>query len=359
MLRVRFVERGLPAGSRDKSILLAWILDSMALIRSRGDGNSIADEQGGMHSIVSKCFMSEPRKGWTSAEIADVTGISSTGIHHQLVKIRESGLVSDVRSSEGKKYMLRGGSFSTALELISTNATTIAKQRLSPLCDGVMDSQSRMEVPAEEESVPFKIDVVELGPSSEKDVLEELVTDLGFGGDRPRANDSLHSDVMSILVSSDRPVELSLLMEQTGGSRARVGRILDRMRAAGMVERAVVEARIPVDIFGSLSRQYRARGSDWLVGRGGLGRLPNDICKSLIDSLEREVLTIEKVSSSLEEIPLLDQRVLLNTIGGRAPLGYRLKGTTGEEVVASVLRGLERTLSRISSVARRLDSLIE
>ena len=359
MLRVRFVERGLPAGSRDKSILLAWILDSMALIRSRGEGNSIADEQGGMHSIVSKCFMSEPRKGWTSAEIADVTGISSTGIHHQLVKIRESGLVSDVRSSEGKKYMLRGGSFSTALELISTNATTIAKQRLSPLCDGVTNSQSRMEVPAEEESVPFKMDIVELGPSSEKDVLEELVTDLGFGGDRPRANDSLHSDVMGILVSSDRPVELSLLMEQTGGSRARVGRILDRMRAAGMVERAVVEARIAIDVFGSLSRQYRARGSDWLVGRGGLGRLPDDICKSLIDSLEQEVLTIEKVSSSLEEIPLLDQRVLLNTIGGRAPLGYRLKGATGEEVVASVLRGLERTLSRISSVARRLDSLIE
>ena len=359
MLRVRFVESALPAGSRDKSILLAWILDSMALIRSRGDGNSIADEQGGMHSIVSKCFMSDPRKGWTSAEIAEVTGISSTGIHHQLVKIRESGLVSDVRGGDGKKYMLRGGSFSTAIELISVNATTIAKQRLSPLYDGVVNSPSRMMVSAEEESLPFKIDIIELGPSSEKDVFEELVTDLGFGGDRPRANDSLHSDVMSILVSSDRPVELTLLMERSGGSRARVSRILERMRSAGMVERAVVEARIPIDVFGSLTRQYRARGSDWLVGRGGLGRLPNDICKSLINSLEKEVLTIEEVSNSLEGIPLLDQRVLLNTIGGRAPLGYRLTGATGEEVVASVLRGLERTLSRISSVAGRLDSLLE
>ena len=57
MLRVRFVENALPAGSRDMSVLLAWILDSMALIRSKGEGNSIADEQGGMHSIVSKCFM--------------------------------------------------------------------------------------------------------------------------------------------------------------------------------------------------------------------------------------------------------------------------------------------------------------
>ena len=266
MLRARFVERELPAGSRDKSVLLAWILDSMALIRSKGDGNSIADEQGGMHSIVSKCFLSNPRKGWTSAEIGEVTGISSTGIHLQLVKIRESGLVSDVRSGEGRKYMLRGGSFSNAIEIISADATTIAKQRLSVLYDKVVKSPSRMDVSAE------------LGPSSEKGVLEELATDLGFGGDRPRANDSLHSDVMDILASSNRPLELSILMEKSGGSRARVGRILERMRSGGMVERAVVETRIPVDLFGSLTRQHRSRGSDWLVGRGGLGRLPDQIC---------------------------------------------------------------------------------
>jgi len=359
VLRVRFVESPLPAGSRDKSVLLAWILDSMALVRSKGEGNSIADEQGGMHSILSKCFMSDMRKGWTSAEISEVTGISSTGIHHQLVKIRESGLISDTRGGEGRKYMLRGGSFSTAIELISVNATTIAKQRLSPLYDGVTDSPSRMVVSAEEESLPFKIDIMELGPSSEKDVFEEMLTDLGFGGDRPRANDSLHSDVMGILVSSDRPTELSILMERSSGSRARVSRILERMRAAGIVERAVVEARIPVDVFGSLSRQYRARGSDWLIGRGGLGRLPEDICKSLINSLEKGSLNIEGVHNSLEEISLHDRRVLLNTLGGRAPLGYRLTGATGKEVVASVLRGLERTLSRISSVAGRLDSLLE
>lgn len=359
MLRARFVERELPAGSRDKSVLLAWILDSMALIRSKGDGNSIADEQGGMHSIVSKCFLSNPRKGWTSAEIGEVTGISSTGIHHQLVKIRESGLVSDVRSGEGRKYMLRGGSFSNAIEIISADATTIAKQRLSVLYDKVVKSPSRMDVSAENDSLSFKIDIVELGPSSEKGVLEELATDLGFGGDRPRANDSLHSDVMDILASSNRPLELSILMEKSGGSRARVGRILERMRSGGMVERAVVETRIPVDLFGSLTRQHRSRGSDWLVGRGGLGRLPDQICRSLIDSLEVGSLTVEEVTNSVKGISLNDRRILLNTIGGRAPLGYRLTGATGEEVAASVLRGLERTLSRIASVAARLDAIFE
>jgi len=96
-----------------------------------------------------------------------------------------------------------------------------------------------------------------------------------------------------------------------------------------------------------------------LVGRGGLSRLPDNVCKSLIDGLEKETLTIEEVSDSLEKIPLPAKRILLNTIGGRAPLGYRLTGVTGEEVVASILRNLERTLSRISSIAERLDSLLE
>ena len=106
MIRVRLVETALPAGSRDPHVLISWILDSLGLVRSRGDSKSAAERLGGINKIMSQCFMADPKSGWTAAEISDVTGISSTGVHHQLVKLSDSGLLSS-RSIGGKRtYMI-------------------------------------------------------------------------------------------------------------------------------------------------------------------------------------------------------------------------------------------------------------
>ena len=54
-----------------------------------------------------------------------------------------------------------------------------------------------------------------------------------------------------------------------------------------------------------------------------------------------------------------DQRVLLNTLGGRMPLGVRLTGSDHEAVSQRVSRLAERAMRRIETVAERLDSSIQ
>ena len=94
MFTVRLVESPMPTGSRDPDILLAWLLDSMGLVRRKSDGFSIDDDQGALHRMMSQTFIAEPLKGWDAKSISEVSGLSQTGIHHQIVKLRESGIIS-------------------------------------------------------------------------------------------------------------------------------------------------------------------------------------------------------------------------------------------------------------------------
>ncbi len=360
VLKVRCIERALPAGSQDSQVLLGWILDSLGLIRSRPDGNSASDEQSGIQKIMGKCFLYDSTKGWTSDEISNVTGISPTGVHHHLVKLRDCGIISDLNIDGKRSYIVTGGSFYNAAELIKVNALTVAKQRLRVLSESIVESSERMLVDAEKESVPFMLDIVNLGPSNlDQDELQKLAVDLGFGGDRAREGDDLHFDLIRILIDSKRPVEISQLMEKTGGSRARVGRVLDRLRSAGLVERAVVESRLTLDIFTGVTRQFKSRGIDWLLNRGGISRLPESSRVSLTKMLESNSLTIEGLQTCIKPVSISKRRILINTLGGRTPLGYRVTGSTGEEVTRSMIMGLDRVLSRISTISGRLDKVSE
>ena len=130
MFRVRLVEAPMPTGSRDPDILLAWLLDSMGLVRRKSDGFSVDDDQGALHRMMSQTFMAEPLKGWDAKSISDVSGLSQTGVHHQVVKLRESGLISTQTDDRWHVYVLRGGSMSASMELISAQAKVILDQRL-------------------------------------------------------------------------------------------------------------------------------------------------------------------------------------------------------------------------------------
>ena len=77
---LRLVELPMPTGSRDTGVLLDWLLDSMGLVRRSG-----GDESGALHRIMREAFLTEPLRGWDSKELGDQTGLSNTGIHHQMV----------------------------------------------------------------------------------------------------------------------------------------------------------------------------------------------------------------------------------------------------------------------------------
>ena len=113
--------------------------------------------------------------------------------------------------------------------------------------------------------------------------------------------------------------------------------------------------RIPQDAFAGISRQFDARGEEWLMTRGGLGRLEEQVSKTLIEGARNGSLDIDGVREALAPVPLEDQRILLNTLGGRLAYGYRIAGADGDSVSKSVMRRAERTLRRLRTVAQRLD----
>ena len=359
MFRVRLSESPMPTGSKDPDVLLAWLLDSMGLVRRKTEGASVEDEQGALHRLLRETVLVDPLKGWDARALGDSSGLSQTGVHHQLVKLRESGLLAADTEGRWHIHVLRGGSVSAAVGLVSMQARAILDLRLSELAEVISESDDRMVASSEDEELAFRIEVAEPGVAAEgEDRFDALVRDLGLSGERAKPGDRLSRSLLEELASSGRANTLLALADKCGDSRARVQRSVERMRVAGIVERVPMLDRIAQDVFGGLMRQYDARGEEWLMTRGGVGRLDDSVSKSLISGVRKKSLNIEKVQKILGPVPLGSQKILLNTLGGRMPYGVRIAGRDGAAVKERVMRRADRTLRRMRTVAQRLDEAL-
>ena len=357
MFRIRLVEQPMPTGSKDPDVLLAWLLDSMGLVRSRTEGATVDEEQGAIHRMVRHTLLEEPLKGWNNSAISEFSGLSQTGVHNQMHKLREVGLISSRLQGRWHVNVLRGGSMASSVELIAVQTRAIAMMRLAEFSEVISDSESRMQEVGEEESQSFRIDIAESGPTPEdSDRLDCLLADFGITGDRVKKGDRVTRKVFDELAASERPLTLQTLTDRTGESRSRSQRVVERLRQAGIVDRVAMRDRIAMDVYTGLSRQYSARGEEWLMGRGGLGRLEKDISSALIEGVRKDKLSIEKVEEILSDVSIDSQRLLLNTLGGRMPYGYRIAGRNGEDVAERVMTNIDRTLRRLRTVAQRLDN---
>jgi len=357
MFRIRLVEQPMPTGSKDPDVLLAWLLDSMGLVRSRTEGATVDEEQGAIHRMVRHTLLEEPLKGWDNSAISEFSGLSQTGVHNQMHKLREVGLISSQLQGRWHVNVLRGGSMASAVELIAVQTRAIAMMRLAELREVISDSESRMQEVGEEESQSFRIDIAEPGPTPENsDRLDCLLADIGITGDRIKKGDTVSRRVFNELASSERPLTLQTLADRTKETRSRTQRVIERLRQAGIVDRVAMRDRIAMDVYSGLVRQYTARGEDWLMGRGGLGRLDEDVSSALIKGVQKDKLSIEKVEEILAKVSIDSQRLLLNTLGGRMPYGYRIAGRNGEDVSERVMTNIDRTLRRLRTVAQRLDN---
>lgn len=350
MFSLRIVELPMPTGSRDTGVLLDWLLDSMGLVKRSG-----GDESGALHRIMREAFLPEPLRGWDSKELGDQTGLSNTGIHHQMVKLRDCGLVAAQVDGKWHRHVLRGGSMAAAISLVEAQAVAVLGLRASELGEMVEASETRMAIEAEEDEIPFSIRISEPGPMENDGRISALVSDLGLAGGNQRSGSVLARDILDHFCSSHQPITLLALSERLSESRGRVSTVVERMRAAAIVERAPMVDSIPQDAFAGIVRQFDARGEEWLMTRGGMGRLEEGASKPLIEGVRNGTLDIDGVREALSSVPLEGQRILLNTLGGRLAYGYRIAGADGDSLSTRVMRRAERTLRRLRTVAQRLD----
>jgi len=356
---LRITELPMPTGSRNPEVLLDWLMESMGLVRRRKDQTDGHTNVSPLHRMMMHTFLADPLRGWDSKAIGNETGMSNTGLHHHIVRLRESGLISSKVDGKWHRYVLRGGSISAATSLASIEAKAILEIRLEEMSSIICDSKSRMGTPSEEE-VPLSIRISEPGPRGEgPDSIGRLVDDLGLSGDNPREGETLPSRLLSSLGSSETPVTVMALSERLSESRGRVQTVIQRMRKAGLVDRVPMLERIPQDIFTGIMRQLDARGEEWLLSKGGLGRLETGVQEALLEASKDGTLEIEGVRRIISEVPLQDQKILVNTLGGRTPLGVRISGSDHSQVSQRVMRRVDRSLRRINTVAQRLQESLE
>jgi hypothetical protein len=224
--------------------------------------------------------------------------------------------------------------------------------------------EQRIEIPSgllETTAPALAITITERGPSNGGGAsVENWLGDLGLLGDRPRTSasePSLPRRVFDRLTSAGGLFSLDECILEWGVTRPRLQRVLDRFSATGLIQRIPRLDRLSLSVWSALNTQYGRRGSEWLLSKGGLGRLPKDFSSNICKALAVGKFSSEKCDSLLSEVNSEDQMLLLNLLGGRLPLGYRLSGDSAQAVTETIFRRVDRMLSRIQRVAHTLDAV--
>ena len=351
MFSVRLVERPLPSTDRDVDGLIEWMVDSLCLVRKRGDMTADQGRAGPVHRLLRDYLFGQPDQAWDAQMLADELAQLPAALNHHLARLVETGLVGYTNEGKGwRKYYVRGGSLSNAVAYLQQHCRLLLQQRIRVL--ELEWKRSGDPLPVElpqDESAPFSLGLVEHRPvleGGQEHILPGWMNDFGLLGERPGKElepTSLSVRLFSTLLHRNLPLSLDEAAELHDGPKARVGRILDRFRASGMVERIPRTDRLNTALWTAMTTQHQRRGEDWMLKKGGFQRLLSQPQQgALLKALAKGTLSVDGVASELNGVEPREQMLLLNLLGGRLPMGYRMAGATPLRFIAK---------SRIASIA--------
>ncbi len=365
MLNMRLAEQPAPAGSRDVNQLVSWLLDTLEFVRRSGDEWTGEGVHSPIHRILCEHMLANQGSGWDAQTLGDELGLSPTAIQYQLSKLNECGLTAAVNRDGWRVHHLRNGSLSNAVEIMSAEARLVLEQRLRFLDDWMTESDVRMSIASEKkDDAPFHIQIRGRAPLMDgQDEMDAFLLDLGLLGDRVRrpadGSAPLGRLMFEHLLTSHAPLSLDEALENWGTTRPRLTRTLDRFRAAGLAERVPRLDRLPVTLWSALQAQHARRGGDWLMKKGGLSRIDDKVAKKVVKSLDGESFNVAACEKVFATVPPNEQMILLNLLGGKLPIGWRLCGAKSNQVRERVLAKADRTFRRIKRVSETLEKALE
>ena len=367
MFSVRLVEHPLPTTERDVDGLIAWMIDTLSLVRKRGDATADHGRAGPVHRLLRDHLFGRPDRSWDAQMLADELAQMPASLNHHLSRLVETGLIGFTNEGKGwRKYYLRGGSLSNAVAHLQQHGSTVLQQRFELVNQRWKRSGEPLPVELpQDESAPFSIGLVDHRPVPDEAVgglLSHWMNDFGLLGERPGAEiqeDSISVRLFSTLLERNLPLSLDEATELHGGQKARIGRILERFRATGMVERVARTDRLNTALWTAMTSQHQRRGEDWMLKKGGFQRLLNEQQQSgLLKALAQGSLSVEDVANHLSTVEAREQMLLLNLLGGRLPMGYRMSGASASAVQRRVQDRLDRVMRRMVRVAGLLDEAL-
>ncbi len=362
MLNVKLEELPMPTSDRSVDRLVGWFVESFCFVRRKGDATADYGSASPIHRMLRDHFFLNPNKSWDAQSLSDELAMTPAALNHHLSRMSQSGLLSYTNEGKGwRTYILRGGGISQALELCFAQYRLILEQKMDQIQpywnrEGLtLDNEMSEEAP-----LSLNLNIIDYRSTQEgASELTQWMADVGLLGDRPGneiLTGSVSEQLFRLLLGSDGLISLDDAHDQFGGQKARLGRILERFRACGLVERIPRTDRLGSALWSAMITQHQRRGEDWLLKKGGFMRIvPEKNHSSLLKPLSKGKLAIEDVQNAMHEISASDQMLLLNLLGGRLPLGYRLVGSSIADSKQNITARLDRLLRRI----RRVGTMIE
>ena len=365
MFSVRIQEVALPTSDRDLDSLVSWFTDSLSLVRKRGEEMADGGKANPVHRLLRDYIFAQPEIGWDAQMLADELALTPASLNHHLTRLVQAGIIGYTNEGKGwRRYYLRGGSITKAIELFSLQCKTIVAQRLDLIEDMWARNNPRLILELPENDAPLlSLGIVDHRPlmsDSPASILSQWMGDFGLLGERPGKEinaDSVSARLFELLLSRDAPLSLDEAAELIGEQKPRIGRIMERFRASSMVERIPRTDRLAIALWTAMTTQYQRRGEDWMLKKGGFQRiLSSKKQSSILMKLKKSKLTIEEVETEMKGIEPKQQMLLLNLLGGRLPLGHRLHGEDSNQNTRRVKDQLDRVLRRMRRVAEMLES---
>lgn len=364
MFSVRLTEIALPTSEREIDNLVGWFIDTLCLVRKRGEETADQGRAGPVHRLLRDYLFAQPEVSWDAQMLADELALTPASLNHHLTRLVEAGIIGFSNEGKGwRRYFLRGGSLTNAIEFFGLQCETIVKQRMALLDSKWNRSNPNLgSEPVPTETPPLLIGIVDHRPllsDSEESLLSQWMGDFGLLGERPGKEahaESISVQLFELLLNRDLPLSLDEASEILDEQKPRIGRILERFRSTGMVQRVPRIDRLNVALWSAMAAQYQRRGEDWMLKKGGFQRLLNSKQQSsILSSLKKGKLKVEEVEKMVKDISSEDQMLLLNLLGGRLPLGHRMVGYTSDDVHREIRSRIDRTLRRMRRVAQLLE----
>ena len=358
MFDLRVDEIPLPASKKNRDNLISWIIDTLCLHRRRGENAADDGTYSPIHRILSEHLFLDASRGYETRDLANDLGLTTAAIHHHFSRLVSAGLVSTSSGKGWKTYYLVGGSITKAIASMKVRANLIHSQRLE-MMDEVWNRGKKVamaiELPPDGKPSAL-IRIKEWGPLEDgESELSRFMADMGLLGERPGkeiAADSLSVRIFEMLLNSGPPISIDEAAKELDGPKARVGRILERFRATGLVERVARTDRLSTALWSAMTTQHMRRGEDWLLKKGGFERL--SVPNSLLKNLKKGNFTPKTVEKALKGMEAREQMLLLNLLGGRLPLGHRLVGMDVSMMKQKSIDNLDRIIRRIEKVGKML-----
>lgn len=367
MFQVRLEEHPIPTSKKDVTQLIDWLVATFGLIRRRGEEHAFGDAQQPVVRLLREHFLANPIAGVDANALGDELGLAPASLHHHLSRLSACRLISSRSEGDGwRRHFLRGGCLSAAVELFSQEARMLLQMRLADL-DNWWDREGgqgslKIAMAGASESPALRLWVTE--PSPQPDIkgaseLSNWMAEMGLLGERPGKAimaDSVAVKLFSTMLARTAPLSIDEAVEMTKATKPRLIRILERFHAAGIVERVARIDRLPTILWEAMESQFRKRGEDWLLLKGGFNRqLPPRQAEILVKALKKGKLNPELVEKNLAKVSPEEQMLLLNLLGGRLPFGYRMVGDNPKRCAEMCMSKLDRVLRRIRRVAEQLE----